>query len=235
MGEQPTDWSCGVCPLIFNHALPPVMYSAIQKRIVWDRGENRWSERAQEKFGRGECFWNSVHLFYLRFIASLARFANVKWKLSIQERQLHRLKNLSAMQCHVCRWGLLEDNAQGGKWLTLGGYHPDCSYLRVCVSSFFCFGSVACGECTHNMLSWSFPEYLIFSFLLIHLFIFFLPQWFAACNLSLSPCPYPDWLIIFNLWLNKPHFLFSGKMLQQPLMHFNIQSWQEWFSCKASN
>ena len=136
MGEQPTDWSCGVCPLIFNHALPPVMYSAIQKRIVWDRGENRWSERAQEKFGRGECFWNSVHLFYLRFIASLARFANVKWKLSIQERQLHRLKNLSAMQCHVCRWGLLEDNAQGGKWLTLGGYHPDCSYLRVCVFIF---------------------------------------------------------------------------------------------------
>lgn len=132
MGEKQTDWSCSVCPLVLNRALMPMTYSAIQKRIVLDRGENRWSKRVQENFRRGKCFWNSAHLFYLRFTASLCLllFTNVKWKLvEYSGKPAASLKK--PQMCHVCRWGLLEDNAQGGKWLTYVGLQL---YSWVCLN-----------------------------------------------------------------------------------------------------
>lgn len=70
--------------------------------------------------------WGSLHHCFFCF------FTNVKWKLvEYSGKTAASLKK--PQMCNVCRWGLLEDNAQGGKWLTYVGITQTAA---VCVSNF---------------------------------------------------------------------------------------------------
>lgn len=105
-------------------------------------------------------FLSEVHCITVS--SAFSQMSSESW-LSIQERRLHLLKNLKcAMSVAEVSWRIMHKGENG--WLTWVSPR-----LQLCVCLHFSVLVLSLMESAH-MLSWSFPEYLIFSFLLFYLF-----------------------------------------------------------------